>query len=76
MLPRRTSRLAAHRTYYAGETQITDESLAILSTPTSLQRLTFWETAGITDVGVALLARLPRLQDFSLQGLPKVTADR
>jgi ankyrin repeat protein len=63
------------RTYYAGKTQITDESLAVLSGMMSLERLTFWETSGITNAGVALLARLPRLQELSLEGLPQVTAD-
>jgi hypothetical protein len=67
--------LSALETYYAGKTQITDESLAILSALTGLQRLTFWETAGITNAGVALLAHLPRLQELSLEGLPLVTAD-
>ena len=67
--------LAALETYYAGKTKITDESLAILSGLTALQRLTFWETAGVTNAGVALLARLPRLEELSLEGLPQVTAD-
>ncbi|HUE89101.1 MAG TPA: ankyrin repeat domain-containing protein [Vicinamibacterales bacterium] len=66
--------LSALKTYYAGKTQITDVSLTILSGLTSLERLTFWETAGISNTGVALLARLPRLQELSLEGLPEVTA--
>ncbi len=72
---RHIASLSALETYYAGKTQITDESLVILSGLTELQRLTFWETAGITDAGVALLARLPRLQELSLEGLPHVTAE-
>ncbi len=67
--------LAALETYYAGKTKITDESLAILSGLTALQRLTFWETAGVTNAGVALLARLPRLQELTLEGLPHVSAE-
>ena len=67
--------LSALETYYAGKTQITDESLAILSGLTNLRRLTFWETAVITDAGVTLLAGLPRLQELNLEGLPRVTAD-
>ena len=67
--------LSALESYYAGKTQITDESLAILSGLTEIQRLTFWETAGITNAGVALLTRLPRLRELSLEGLPQVTAD-
>jgi hypothetical protein len=67
--------LAALESYYAGKTQITDESLTILSELTELQRLSFYETVGITNAGVARLARLPRLQALSLEGLPHVTAD-
>jgi hypothetical protein len=67
--------LTALESYYAGKTQITDESLAILSELTGLQRLSFYETVGITNAGVARLARLPRLQALSLEGLPLVTAD-
>jgi hypothetical protein len=67
--------LTALETYYSGKTQIGDESLAILSTLTGLRRLTFWETAAITNAGVAMLARLPRLEELSLEGLPHVTAD-
>jgi hypothetical protein len=62
-------------TYYAGRTKITDRSLEILSGMTSLERLTFWETAEVTDAGVRLLARLPRLREVSLDGLPRVTPD-
>jgi hypothetical protein len=67
--------LSALESYYAGKTKITNESLAILSELTGLRRLTFWETAGVTNAGVALLARLPRLQELTLEGLPQVTAD-
>ena len=41
---------------------------------TSLERLTFWETEAITDAGVRQLARLPRLRELSLEGLPNLTA--
>lgn len=67
--------LAALETYYAGKTKITDESRAILSGLTALQRLTFWETAGVTNAGVALLARLPQLHELTLEGLPHVSAE-
>jgi hypothetical protein len=67
--------LAGLETYYAGKTQISDESLVMLSSLAGLRRLTFWETAGITNAGVAMLARLPRLEELSLEGLPLVTAE-
>jgi hypothetical protein len=63
------------RTYYAGQTEITDLSLEILARMHSLERLEFWACPGITDAGVALLASLPRLVEISLDGLPGVTRD-
>ncbi len=63
------------KTYYAGKTRITDRSLEVLATMTSLERLTFWETEAVTDVGVRLLAGLPRLRELNVEGLPHVTAD-
>lgn len=66
--------LSRLNTYYAGKTRITDRSLAVLSEKESLERLTFWEIAGITDAGVRLLQRLPRLREITLEGLPHVTA--
>jgi hypothetical protein len=59
--------------YYAGKTKITDRSLEILGRMTTLEKLEFWETAGITDAGMAALARLPRLRALSIAGVPRVT---
>lgn len=67
--------LSRLKLYYAGKTQITDRSLEILSAMRFLERLTFWETEGITNAGIRLLAKLPRLSELSLEGLPHVTAD-
>jgi hypothetical protein len=61
------------KTYYAGKTKITDTSLEILGRMRTLERLEFWETAGITDAGIAALARLPRLRNISVSGSPNVT---
>jgi hypothetical protein len=60
-------------TYYAGKTRITDRSLEMLATIPSLQRLTFWECAGITDAGIKALTRLPRLREVNLDGSRRVT---
>lgn len=65
--------LARLRTYYAGKTRITDRSLEILSAVESLERLEFWQTAGITDAGITALARLPRLREISVDGAPRVS---
>jgi hypothetical protein len=63
------------RSYYAGQTKITDRSLEILSGMESLERLEFWACAGLTNAGIAHLVRLPRLREISLDGLPRVTRE-
>lgn len=61
------------RYYYAGLTQITDRSLEILGGMESLEQVEFYECLKITDAGLPLLARLPRLREVHLDGLPGVT---
>ena len=63
------------KTYYAGQTKITDRSLEILSRMPSLESLEFWNCRGITNAGVALLASLPRLREISVDGCRQVTPD-
>ena len=63
------------RQYYAGKTRITDRSLEILGGMPSLEVLQFWEIAGITNAGLAALARLPRLREVSIEGATGVTRD-
>ncbi len=65
--------LSRLRTYYAGQTLITDRSLEILGRLSSLEELEFWQCAGLTNAGIALLAALPRLREISLDGLANVT---
>jgi ankyrin repeat protein len=67
--------LSKLKTYYAGQTRITDRSLEILSRMDSLEKLEFWNCAAITDAGVALLARLPALREVSLDGCRQITPD-
>src|SRR5947208_12257628 len=55
------------KTYYAGQTRITDRSLEILSGMRSLERLVFSACAGVTNRGIAQLAALPRLRELSLE---------
>jgi hypothetical protein len=59
--------------YYAGLTQITDRSLAILGRMSSLQQVDLYECQGVTDAGLAFLAALPHLREVHLDGLPGVT---
>jgi len=61
------------RTYYAGATEITDRSLEILATLTSLERVELYECRHVTDAGLSFLSRLPRLREVALSGLPGVT---
>ena len=67
--------LSRLKSYYAGDTQITDRSLEILGRMTSLEKLEFWACAGVTNAGVAHLAGLPRLREISLDGLGGVTRE-
>ena len=61
------------KSYYAGMTKITDRSLEILSRLPTLERLEFWEIAGITDAGLKALSALTRLREVSIGGSPAVT---
>src|SRR4030095_14049662 len=61
------------KSYYASKTRITDRSLEILGRMLSLEMIEFWECAGITNAGVALLAGLRRLREITAGGTPIVT---
>jgi hypothetical protein len=67
--------LSRLKTYYGGATKITDRSLEILGRMTSLERIEFYECAGISNAGIALLAGLPRLCEISIGGSPNVTRE-
>ncbi len=54
--------------YFNSYTHITDHSLGILSTMDSLEEVTIYGCPGITDAGVAALARLPRLRKIDING--------
>ncbi len=61
------------KTYYAGLTMITDRSLEILGRMLPLESIEFYQTRSVTDAGLPYLARLPRLREVHLSGLPNVT---
>ena len=61
--------------YYAGLTQITDRSLEILGRMESLEQAEFYECKSVTDAGLPFLAKLPRLREVHLDGLPHVTLE-
>jgi hypothetical protein len=54
--------------YFNSYTTITDRTPALLSTMDSLERITFDGCHGLTDAGVAALARLPRLRELRASG--------
>ena len=63
----------ALKSYYAGKTRITDVSCELLGRMSSLESVELWETAGVTDAGIAALAKLPRLSKISVSGAPRVS---
>jgi hypothetical protein len=69
------ARLTGLTSYYAGRTRITDKSLELLAEMRSLEELEFWETAGITNAGIAALARLPLLRRIEVGATLHVTRD-
>jgi hypothetical protein len=66
--------LTSLKTYFASYTRITDRTPEILSGVSSLEEVEFDSCAGLTDAGVAALARLPRLRELRLSSMPNVTA--
>ena len=60
------------RSYYAGQTRITDVSLALLADLDSLESITLSQCAGISTAGVARLSRLPHLKSLVVSGSPLV----
>ncbi len=60
--------LAKLTSYFNSYTTITDRTPQLLSTMDALERITFDTCHGLTDAGVGLLARLPRLREVSVSG--------
>lgn len=54
--------------YFNSYTTITDRTPELLSTMDSLERITFDVCHGLTNAGVARLARLPRLRELRVSG--------
>lgn len=73
-----TEHLAAMTTlkkYFASYTRITDRTPAILSGVDSLESITFDSCAGLTNAGLATLARLPNLRELRAESMPGVTRE-
>jgi hypothetical protein len=67
--------LAKLRKYFASYNRISDRTPEILSGMRSLEEITFDSCAGLTNAGIATLARLPRLRELRVESMPNVTAD-
>jgi len=61
--------------YFASYNRITDRTPEILGGMPSLEEIEFDSCAGLTNTGIAVLARLPRLRELRVSGMPKVTGD-
>jgi Leucine-rich repeat (LRR) protein len=61
--------------YFASYNRITDRTPELLSGMPSLEEVTFDTCTGLTNAGVAALARLPRLRELRVSGMPHVSAD-
>ncbi|HET9150784.1 MAG TPA: hypothetical protein VFN83_03640 [Gemmatimonadales bacterium] len=63
--------------YFNSYTTVTDRTPALLSQMDSLERITFDACHGLTNAGIAQLARLPRLRELSVAGaqLTRAVAD-
>ena len=62
------TRLGKLAYYFNSYTMITDRTPGLLSTMDSLERVTFDTCHGLTNAGVARLARLPRLRELRVSG--------
>jgi Leucine-rich repeat (LRR) protein len=65
--------LSRLKKYFASYTKITDRSMEILSGILSLEEISFYGCPAVTNAGVVMLARLPRLQELAATG-PKITS--
>lgn len=66
--------LPALERYFASYTRITDRTPELLSRISSLEQITFDGCAGLTNSGLAHLARLPKLRELRVSG-PRITSD-
>jgi hypothetical protein len=63
------------KSYYAGQTRITDRGLEVLGRMLALERIELRACAGVTDAGVSGLVGLPRLRELILDNLPAVSRE-
>jgi hypothetical protein len=68
------ARLPNLTSYFNSYTAITDRTPQLLSEMDSLERITFDACHGLTNAGIARLARMPRLREVRVSGIG-MTAD-
>jgi hypothetical protein len=61
--------------YFASYTKITDRTPELLSTITSIEEVELQACPGVTNAGIATLARLPRLRELRISGMQHATRD-
>lgn len=61
--------------YFASYNRITDRTPQILSGMDTLEEITFDSCAGLSNAGVEMLARLPRLRELRVGSMPNVTQE-
>jgi hypothetical protein len=61
--------------YFNSYTRITDRTPELLSGISSLERIELSACPGVTNAGVAALARLPHLRELQLSGMQNVTRE-
>lgn len=61
--------------YFASYNRVTDRTPILLAGMSSLEEIVFDSCAGLTNAGIAALARLPRLRHLRVSSMPKVTRD-
>lgn len=69
------AKLPALKRYFASYNLITDRTPELLSGMDTLEQVTFSACSRLTNAGVARLARLPRLRELDLGGMPRVTRE-
>jgi hypothetical protein len=63
------------RRYFASYTQITDRTPELLRAMVALEEIELQACPGVTNAGIAMLARAPRLRRLRLSGMQNATAD-
>jgi len=63
------------RRYFASYTRITDRTPELLSAMAALEEIELQACPGVTNAGIASLARAPRLRRLHLSGMQNATAD-